>query len=200
MNKKTIFHITIIYGLIPTILILYFAEALGISDAKVLEIGDTINSLVLAITAWIIAKQSFATERMAKYQVVPAIDVNMIYSTEPNSSSTYFWFSNESKLPGWVSLRYKKNDEEIKSVYPKLRISPEINGIRTADFFLEGAKVDDEIKLYVSIETAFEESSNKEEDTKIEFEKSYRLVKNKQGKKQWNETSWGFPDKTFPYV
>ena len=128
--------------------------------------------------------QSFATEKMAMYQVIPAIDVNMVYDN--NKRKTYFWFSNESNLPGFVYLRYKKNEERKKKVYHSLRVPPK-RRMKTATSFEFLPKDKDEMIIYVLIKPSIDKSSNK-----FEFKKSYKFNNNR-----WDETSWGYPDPPF---
>lgn len=83
--------------------------------------------------------------------------------------------------------------KKIQGTYPKLRI-PAKSKIKTADSFFQNVKKGDEVKLYVTIEPAFEEEGEKL-DTKINFEKSYKFTNN-----QWIDTSWSHPiDKPFPF-
>lgn len=159
-----------------------------------IKLSDVFNVIILSFTAWVVSMQSFATEKMAKYQVVPAIDVKMIYAQTSNPKNTYFWFSNESNLPGWIYLKYEKNGNgTIERVYERLRIAAK-SKMKTSDSFFENLKENDEIKLYVTIEPAFEEDVDEKLDKKINFKKSYKFYRN-----QWNETSWSLPDNPFPF-
>ena len=149
-------------------------------------IAVTATGIILGVTLYWLIRYTRATEQMAIYQIIPAIDVNMCYNI--NSKKTYFWFSNASNLPGIVRLKHKKNDEAIKGTYAPLRVPPKRN-MRTADadFGLLPSE-GDKITLYVVITPAIDNSK-----IRIKFEKSYRFNNN-----QWNEASWSFPDPSFP--
>ena len=71
---------------------------------------SVVSVVALIGTLYFLIKYTRATEKMAKYQLMPAIDVNMIY--EKSVGKTYFWFSNESSLPGLVSLEFKKKQRK----------------------------------------------------------------------------------------
>lgn len=147
-------------------------------------LNDFLNIVILSVTAYIIAMQSLATKKLAEYQVVPAIDVNMVYSLDEHR--TYFWFSNESTLPGIVYLEFKKNNEKKKEVYSSLRIPPK-RKMKTATTFDFSPTEGDTLILYVSIKPALNKS-----DIGFKFEKSYKFNKN-----IWNESSWSYPDPEF---
>lgn len=149
---------------------------------------SVISITVLVVTIYFLFRYTRATEKMAEYQIIPAIDVNMIY--DQTFEKTYFWFSNESNLPGFVCLEFKKNKENRKKVYPPLRISPKEKGKKTATTFNFSPTEGDELILYVLIKPCLDKSN-----IKFEFEKSYRFSNNK-----WNETSWSFPDPPFPII
>ena len=128
-----------------------------------------------------------ATERLANYQLMPAIDVNMIY--DKIIKKTYFWFSNDSNLPGMVYLEFNKNQEGRKKVYQPLRIPPK-RSMRTATTFNFSPVHGDRMIIYVSIKPVFEKAN-----FEIKFEKSYTFSQD-----QWNENSWSFPDPPFPQI
>jgi len=130
-------------------------------------------------------KMAHATESMAKHQLIPAVDVNMVY--DKNEKKTYFWFSNDSNLPGIVYLEFKKNKENRKMVYQPLRIPPK-RKMKTATKFEFSPIERDKIVIYISVKPTLEKSN-----IKFEFEKSYTFIQN-----QWNENSWSYPDPPFP--
>jgi len=148
-------------------------------------IFDFLNLIVLSITMFFLIKYTRATQMMAKYQITPAIDVNMVY--DENIGKTYFWFSNESSLPGLVFLEFRKNKENRQSAYKPLRIPPR-RSMKTAATFEFNPVDGDELTLYISIRPCIEKTS-----IKFEFEKSYKFVSDR-----WDETSWSFPDPKFP--
>lgn len=146
---------------------------------------SVVGVAALVGTLYFLVRYTRATEKMATYQVIPAIDVNMVY--EESVRKTYFWFSNESSLPGLVFLERKKNKGNREKVYQPLRIPPR-RKMRTATTFDFSPTEGDELILYVLIKPSLDKSN-----IKFEFEKSYRFSNNK-----WNETSWSFPDPPFP--
>ena len=170
------------------LLIILFVISLFSYFLCFIELNDFLSIAVLFITAWAIGMQSFATEKMARYQVIPAIDVNMVY--DKNVGKTYFWFSNESNLPGFVFLEYKKNKEKRKTAYHPLRIPPK-RRMRTATTFEFSPIVGDDVMLYVSIKPSLDKSN-----IKFEFEKKYIFSDDN----KWNELSWSFPDPSFPMI
>lgn len=150
-----------------------------------MTIGELISVIFLGFTLFWLIRYTRATESMARYQLIPAIDVNMIY--QENIKKTYFWFSNDSNLPGIVYLEFKKNNEERKEVYKPLRIPPK-RSMKTATTFEFFPNNGDEIIIYISVKPAIEKSN-----FEIKFEKTYKF-----GSNRWNEKSWSFPDPPFP--
>ncbi len=142
--------------------------------------------VALMITLYFLIRYTRATEKMAKYQIIPAIDVNMCYDT--SSKKTYFWFSNSSNLPGIVHLKHKKNKEAKRDTYTPLRVPPR-RSMKTAnaDFGFSPSE-GDKITLYVVVTPAMDNSKSG-----IKFEKSYKFINS-----QWKETSWNFSDPSFP--
>ena len=171
---------------------------LGWLFTKMIKINISLNDFILLITAAFIfvyaketqelrnqtKRQAEATERMVEHQLMPAIDVNMIYDN--NVKKTYFWFSNDSKLPGMVHLEFQKNKEERKEVYKPLRIPPK-RSMKTATTFEFSPIEGDEMIIYVLVKLALTKSN-----FETKFEKSYTFTQN-----QWNENSWSFPDPPF---
>ncbi len=155
----------------------------GLSVVSIMALVVTLIFLIKYTCAT--KKMAHATESMAKYQLIPAVDVNMIY--DKNTKKTYFWFSNDSNLPGIVYLEFKKNKEDRKMVYQPLRIPPK-RKMKTATTFDEFSPTEgDEIVIYVSVKPALEISN-----IEFKFEKSYTFTQN-----QWNENSWSYPDPPF---
>lgn len=144
-----------------------------------------LSTIALIVTLYFLIKYTHATENIAKYQLTPAIDVNMIYDQE--IKLTYFWFSNDSNLPGIVYLEFKKNNENRKKLYQPLRIPPK-RKMKTATTFDFSPINGDKMTIYISIRLALEKSI-----PEVNFEKSYVF-----GSKGWNEASWSYPDPSFP--
>lgn len=148
-------------------------------------IWDFVGTVVLTITLFWLIRYTRATEKMAEYQLMPTVDVNMIY--EKSVGKTYFWFLNASNLPGIVYLEFQKNKEGRKMVYQPLRIPPK-RSMRTAMTFEFSPTEGDKMIIYVSVKPALEKSN-----FEIKFEKSYTFTQN-----QWDENSWSLPDPPFP--
>lgn len=55
------------------LLIVTFVISLILKFFCIIKWSDLLNITVLSLTAWVVAMQSFATEKMVKYDVVPAI-------------------------------------------------------------------------------------------------------------------------------
>ena len=176
LRSKTFSLIVIIIAAVSALL--YFCS--------LIELNDLLSIAVLSVTAWIIGMQSSATEKMAEYQILPAIDVNMVY--DPQHKKTYFWFANYSDVAGFVHLKHRKNGGKKSEIYHPLRINPREPGKKTATTFDFSQKEGDELKLYVTITPSINKSR-----TRFRFEKSYRFSDNR-----WNETSWSYPDPPLP--
>jgi len=145
-----------------------------------------LNSIFLGVTLYFLIRYTHATEEMAAYQIVPAIEVSMRYNLD--TRKTYFWFSNTSNRPGMVQLKHQKNGERIKNTYSSLRVPPNTK-MRTADSDFGLSPSDgDKLVLYVSIAPA-----NQETKMQSAFQKSYNFREN-----QWHESTWSFPDSPFP--
>lgn len=95
MNKELLFNL---FSLLLFVVII-FATLLGF-----ISIENSLSILVLLITAWVIGKQSFATEQMAENQIRPAVDVRLIFYEDDDSSGTAFQFINVSEVPTYVWL------------------------------------------------------------------------------------------------
>jgi len=153
-----------------------------------------INIVVLIITLLWLVRYTHATEKMADYQLMPAVDVNMIY--EKSIGKTYFWFLNASSMPAFVSIEFNINEKSKGKIAP-LRIPPyhpNYPQLKRTDIsfdFLNGNLIDGtNLILNIIITPAFNDNK-----IKIKFTKSYRFNKSKF---QWDETSWSCPDPPFP--
>lgn len=152
--------------------------------------------VVLAITVYWLIKYTRATEKMAEYQIMPAVEVNMIY--DKGQKKTYFWFSNASKIPAFVLIKIDiKNGEEKKNqTVGPLRIPSdnphyyEFRKTATAFDFLEGNPNNLEVVLSITATPALDNNR-----FKFNFTKSYKF---NESESRWDETSWGYPDPSFP--
>ena len=61
-----------------------------------------VNVLVLGVTLYFLIRYTRATEKMGEGQMLPAVEVNMVY--ESQLRTTHFWFSNSSNIPALVTL------------------------------------------------------------------------------------------------
>lgn len=148
------------------------------------------NVVLLAATLFWLIRYTRATEKLAEYQMMPAVDVNMIFDGSVNK--TFFWFSNASNIPAFVSIKVTINKDK-KTDFGPYRISPNhppyFKKTSTTLDFLEGKDRAD-ITLTIVIRPAFDKSR-----IKSQFTKSYRFNKDQF---RWDETSWGYPDLPFP--
>jgi len=153
--------------------------------------------VVLAITLFWLIRYTRATEKMAEYQVMPAIDVNMIY--EKNVGKTYFWFSNASNIPALVLIKLQIGNTNEEHKIGPLRIPPDnphyyqFRKTATSFDFLGEYPVD-KVKavLNVTVTPAFDDGR-----INFNFTKSYKFNKTES---RWDETSWGYPDPPFPHT
>lgn len=175
--------------------------ALVLAYIGIIEWVDAITFVVLIITAIAVGMQAFATNAMAKYQLMPAVDINMVYRQE--EKRTYFWFSNSSNLPAVVSLRLTKRGDDREQLHiQSLRLPPQRKMCTMAIVFYEqnhstkkqnefNPSEGEEVTLNVCIKLALENF-----DTKYNFKKDYRFHEypDKSGLYRWDEITWGFPD------
>ena len=164
-----------------------------------IELTQSISIAVLAVTGLAIFMQTLATKKMAEYQIMPAVDVNMIY--EKSIRKTYFWFSNASSIPAFVSIKFNININDVKkegkTFSLRLRIPPNhphlhrfMKTATTFDFLKENFSDKTEVILNITVTPAFDDGRNK-----FNFTKSYRF---NNLKLRWDEASWGYPDPSFP--
>ena len=65
-------------------------------------IAQVFSALLVGISLIWIAKNTKTTEKMVENQMMPAVDVNMIYDKQ--EKKTYFWLLNPSTIPALVSM------------------------------------------------------------------------------------------------
>ena len=118
--------------------------------------------VVLAITLFFLIRYTRATEKIAQYQIMPAVDVNMIYDT--NIKKTYFWFLNASSIPAFVTMKIdiKSDGKHKEQKLGPLRISPyhphypQFKKTATSFDFLEGdLSRNTEIVLNITVTPSF---------------------------------------------
>ncbi|HVY36164.1 MAG TPA: hypothetical protein VG982_02735 [Candidatus Paceibacterota bacterium] len=141
------------------------------------------NLIVLSLTLWWLIKYTRATQQMVENQMMPSVNVNMIY--DKNINKTRFWFSNGSKFPAMVSVKLGLKEMLNLFISPSHEQYKEIRHTAGIDI-----SVDEIQTMNVAITSALKNTSGK-----WEFSKSYRFNKNKM---EWDEITWGFPDPAFP--
>ena len=158
----------------------------------------TVSDFILFITAaFIIAytyetqKQARATEKMAEYQIMPQVDVNMVYSKD--HKKTYFWFCNYSTIPAIVELQLKTERKRHNINERNFYLSPKEPGRRTDityDFWKQSPPPHGtEAELLITTRPAFDDFS-----AKLSFSKTYKFHGTRM---RWDETTWGYPDRSF---
>ncbi len=83
-------------------------------------IAQIFSAILVAISLFWIARNTKTTEKMVENQMMPAVDVNMIYDKQ--EKKTYFWFLNPSMIPALVSMTLKIKEKE--HFIGPLRIAP----------------------------------------------------------------------------
>ena len=151
------------------------------------------NVIVLAITVFWLIKYTRATEKMVENQTLPSVDVNMIYDNQ--EKKTYFWFLNASIIPALVSMKLKIKEKE-HDIGP-LRIAPNHSQVfhfkktATSFNFLEGKEDEQtEAVLKILINPAIDNQK-----IKLSYTKNYKF---NTSRKEWDESTWGYPDLPFP--
>lgn len=187
------------YYIIISILII---SATILACVGIIKWVEAITLMVLSITAIAIFAQAFYTKEMAKYQLMPAVDINMIY--ENQDKKTYFWFSNSSNLPATISFELtRKNDNKNKLHVQSLRLPPQRKMCTMTISFYEKNHSNikgesefhpsegDEVTLDIFVKLALEDIN-----TSYKFKKDYRFHEypDKSNSYRWDEITWGFPD------
>ena len=156
-------------------------------------IAQIFSSILVAISLVWIARNTKTTEKMVENQMMPSVDVNMIYDKQ--EKKTYFWFLNSSTIPALVSMTLKIKDKEY--YIGPLRIDPHHPQIfhfkktATSFDFLEGNESEEaEAVLNIEVGPAYNN-----QEIKSSFTKNYRFST---AQKEWNESTWSYPDMPFP--
>jgi len=185
--RKLFSFATILYGFGAIIIFWFLFCVLKI------ELAQSISIVVLAGTGLAIFIQALATKKMAEYQIMPAVDVNMVYDS--HVKKTYFWFSNASNIPAFVLIRLKTGEQNREQKIGPLRISPnnpayQCKKTATAFDFICPDNKEATVIINITVTPAFDNNR-----IEFSFTKSYRF---NQSKDRWDETSWGYPDPSFP--
>lgn len=176
------------YYIISVVLILV---AVVFACLGLISWGEAVTLAILGLTAVAVGMQAFATNKMAQYQLMPSVDVNMVYHNP--SKKTYFWFANPSNMPALVSLRLtNKGNNKEKLHEQHFRISPQRKMCTSIVYEFNPSK-DKEVDLDVIIKCDLRNF-----DTKVEFRKSYRFFEFQPNLYQWAETTWGDADPSWP--
>jgi len=154
--------------------------------------------VVLAITAFFLIQYTRATKQMAENQMMPSVAVNMVF--DKALQKTYFWFINSSNIPALVEMKLitEGREYQIGPYHVPSHLHPFAKSAikRTAASFdfLEGHdgshKNNTEAILDVLVRADI-----KNRHISIHFTKNYRF---NESNKEWDETTWSFPDVPFP--
>lgn len=173
--------------------IVFSPAVMNLDWNAIASIAQVFSAILVGVSLIWIAKNTKTTEKMVENQMMPAVDVNMIYDKQ--EKKTYFWFLNASTIPALVSMTLKIKDKE-HSIGP-LRISPHHPQIfhfkktATSFDFLEGNESEEtEAILDIEVRPAFDN-----QEIKSSFIKNYRFNTTQ---KEWNESTWSYPDLPFP--
>ncbi len=210
LNKKR--YIKIIFWLIVALVVFIILKILkNIFEFNLGTINwDTISaiaSVVLLIAIFIqskaIKEQAEATKKMAEYQIMPFVDVKMIYIE--SDKKTYFGFFNPSDILALVTIDvsfYDKN-ESIIWKHPSFtyQIEPKIQKNTTntffddkinSDIYKEGVKA----KLSIIIKPDIE---NIPSDVKVIIFRSYNFHYDPiTHTNKWVQKKWGDSDYIIP--
>lgn len=161
-------------------------------------VAQIFSALLVGISLIWIAKTTEVTEKMMENQMMPSVTVNMLF--DKNHQRTYFWFLNSSNTPALVEMKLKTEGREYQigpyrvpsHLHPFAKSS--IKRTAASFDFLEGDygshKNNTEVILDVVVKADI-----KNRDISIPFTKSYRF---NESNKEWDETTWSFPDVPFP--
>lgn len=155
-------------------------------------IVQVLSALLVGISLIWIAKNTKTTGKMVENQMMPAVEVNMIYDKQ--EKKTYFWFLNASTIPALISMSLKIKDKE--HYIGPLRIAPyhpqifHFKKTATPHDFLEGNESEEtEAILNIEVKPAYDN-----QEIKFSFTKNYRFSTTQ---KEWNESTWSYPDLPF---
>lgn len=161
-------------------------------------IAQIFSALLVGVSLVWIAKTTAATEKTMENQMMPSITVNMIF--DKNRQRTYFWFLNSSNVPALVEMKLNIEGREYQigpyrvpsHVHPFSKSS--IKRTAASFDFLEGnygsGKNNTEAVLNVMVKADI-----KNRNIFTAFTKNYRF---NESNKEWDETTWAFPDIPFP--
>jgi hypothetical protein len=171
----------------------------------------TINDFILFVTASFILvytyetqKQAKASEKMAEYQVMPSVEMFLIYNK--NNGGSCFAFYNLSSTPGIITfdLSLKQDSSGRGSKYGgniSYRIPPQGFLITASTFLTEKdlpKKMEIKKDFVVKVRaTIVPDLNNVGPDIKRTYEKTYKLMDSSHdtlSDKRWDEESIGFPD------
>lgn len=147
--------------------------------------------IVSVLTLVVLIIYTRATQQLVENQMMPAVDVNMVYEKDEDGD-TYLWFSNASSIPAFISIKVTIGTNKIFNI-PELLIPPNhprFNPFKRTSNHYHFLNDENKILLKVIVRPALAGAKGK-----IEFRKSYDFNKNLS---RWDEHSWQFPDPEFP--
>ncbi len=181
-----------ITGLIVGILLIAAIIAFLLNLIGEIGLSNAVSISILLVTAVVIGIQAYANKKLAEYQIMPAVDVNMIY--DKGVGKTYFWFLNSSNIPAIVEwkLKWSKHGKKFSGDKRRFYIAPKVQMATSTvyDDWQTSPPHGINVTLIAVIKPAYE-------DTRAKFKlvKSYRFHDKEF---RWDEDTWGFPDRPFP--
>lgn len=169
-------------GLIVLVIILFS----GLFTIELLRIDwVAISGIVLAGTAYLIYKQTKATEELAEYQVLPVVEVCIKFDQTKKGNS--FRFINYSKMPAYVFLSAITEKGESTIHTGPFRVPAQKETIGTSpdyDLGFSESFEPNRFVLKVKIKPAIENSN-----AEYSYEKKYTFRNG-----DWDEDTWGWSD------
>lgn len=178
--------------------ITFSSSAINFDWNVVAAIAQIFSAILVGISLIWMAKTAEVTEKMMENQMMPSVTVNMIF--DKARQRTYFWFLNSSNIPALVEMKLKIEGREYQidpyripsHLHPFAKSS--IKRTAASFDFLEGDygnhKNNTEATLDVIVKADI-----RNREISIPFTKNYRF---NESNKEWDETTWSFPDVPFP--
>jgi len=195
MKKEKIFIIICLILAVFNLRLLFVGE---------IDLGLILSSLVLIVTALAIGIQAFATAKIAEYQIIPSIEMFLIYHKDGGSS---FAFYNLSPTPGIITFHsfFKQNQKSRELNYNsrgnRYRIPPQGILITASTFFTRSdlpTGIEVRKDLIIRIQAVIvPDLDGISPDIKRTYKKSYKFIEEQHlelNDKRWNEELIGFPD------
>ncbi len=194
---KTLFYILLLILFVEIVVSLYQFRIIEFYNISKIDWG-AISAWIVAGTLLFVCIQTKISEKIAAQQMIPAVEMNMIYDSDPRIKKTYLWFQNYSNVPAHVLMKIKFTcQKEIFPIGP-YRIPPQTKDKPTAStFFDKSEAILDEyhkegVRAIISVQVK-PDIDNAPADAKVYFKKRYKFHDNK-----WDEEMWGWPDPPSP--